>query len=997
VSERREFLGWDAPLLPRAANWLLQRFGADQSAVVVALPGSRATRRLEALLVERAAARGLTEFSPPRLITVGHLGDELLLPQSPVAGRLLRTLLWCDALAGLTPDALGALFREPPASSDRSAWLAYAEELRSVHATLAAEGRDFADVVAALPAAFDAAREDPSARKEVERWRVLAGLQADYRARLAAAGRSDPHEGRWASLRADAFVPAFAGSPADSASMPAGSSAAAGRVVLVGVVEFNALTRALLERLGAAVTALVGAPPSEQAAFDEVGAADTATWYVRHLPLQRAAWCVVETPDDQAERAVAALDAWTQQDAALAGPDAALSARGPDVLCGVPDESVTPFLERRLAQRGVVARPGSAGPFRDSPAGTLLAALHDLLATGRFAALAALARHPAAHAALARHPALAGRDPLALLDAAQAAHLPGQVCGPGAPRTDWPELAPVLTALHALLGELLIGKPRAWSAWAEPIVEALSALFGDGTLLPEAQESHATHASLGVLAEALGELSALADTAPAARLQPAARAAVEAREALALLLRSCAANEVPPRADSAAVDLLGWLELPLDEAPDLVLTGFNAGALPAAPASARWLPEALRTALSIAGERERLARDACLLTHVLHSRARVALISGRVGSERDPLLPSPLAFQVPDDDIPARVAMWLPGQGGAQVAPGQASPRPAGGDARDTRPAARALPRLAVTPTLTGISVTGFKAYMDSPYGFYLERVLRLKRAEDDAHELDPMGFGTLAHAVLQAFGQGAARHAEDEDVVRAALHAALDVEVRARFGPRPQPAVLVQVEQLRHRLERFARRQAQSTRDGWRIAAVEWEPTAPVTLDLGDQSVVLRGRIDRIDVHADGRRWRVLDYKAGDKVDDPGKAHRMKDGTWLDLQLPLYALLVREFAAARALTEAPQLGYVALSREDETACARLVDWSDGDLEEGHDKARQVAAAILAGEFFVEPEDLLGDPILDAIAGKGLLETGEEDEAVDGEVVRASRDRGDDA
>ncbi|HTE06145.1 MAG TPA: PD-(D/E)XK nuclease family protein, partial [Planctomycetota bacterium] len=699
-------------------------------------------------------------------------------------------------------------------------------------------------------------------------------------------------------------------------------------------------------------------------------------------------WCVVETPDEQAAQALQTLDAWTAQDAAR-------GSGGPDVVCGVPDESVAPFLERRLAERGVVARRGTAGLFRDSPAGTLLAALHDLLAEGSFSALATLARHPAAHAALARHAGLAGRDPLALLDAAQAGHLPGRVCGPLAPRTAWPTLAPVLDATHALLGELLVGTARPWSAWVAPIAEALGALFGDATLVPEAPDSHATHASLGIVAEALAELAAL----PAATGADPARGDVEARDALALLLRACAAEEVPPRADSAAVDLLGWLELPLDEAPDVLLAGFNSGSLPAPPASARWLPEDLRRALRVPGETERRARDACLLAQLLHGRRRVALLSGRVDGERNPLLPSPLAFQLPDDGIPAQVRTWLPAHAAAQAmrpAPAPAS-IPATAACSMTAPAttpaaatgapgmtlttlapARALPRLSSLAPLRSISVTGFRAYLDSPYRFYLQRVLRLQRAEDDARELDPQGFGTLAHDVLQGFGQGPARHSGDEEVVRHSLHAALDGMSLARFGPQPLPAVAIQVEQLRYRLERFARWQARSTQDGWRIAAAEWTPQDPVTLDAGGTAVTLRGRIDRIDVHADGRRWRVLDYKTGDEVRDPDKAHRAADGTWRDLQLPLYALLVRRFAVERGLEEPPELGYLALPRDEEAECARLVTWDEADIEDALDRARQILEQIVAGEFFGDVEGSLGDPILDAIAGRGLLESAED-------------------
>src|SRR6185295_17260180 len=98
---------------------------------------------------------------------------------------------------------------------------------------------------------------------------------------------------------------------------------------------------------------------------------------------------------------------------------------------------------------------------------------------------------------------------------AQADHLPARVCGAGVPATRWPTLAPVLTALDALLGELLAGRPRAWSAWATPIADALAALFGDATLVAEAEASHATHASLAELADALAELAALPPPAAA--------------------------------------------------------------------------------------------------------------------------------------------------------------------------------------------------------------------------------------------------------------------------------------------------------------------------------------------------------------------------------------------------------------------------------------------------------------------------------------------------
>ena len=46
----RRFLGWDAPLLPRAADVLAEALGPGD---LVVLPGRRAARRLEELLAQR--------------------------------------------------------------------------------------------------------------------------------------------------------------------------------------------------------------------------------------------------------------------------------------------------------------------------------------------------------------------------------------------------------------------------------------------------------------------------------------------------------------------------------------------------------------------------------------------------------------------------------------------------------------------------------------------------------------------------------------------------------------------------------------------------------------------------------------------------------------------------------------------------------------------------------------------------------------------------------
>ena len=77
------------------------------------------------------------------------------------------------------------------------------------------------------------------------------------------------------------------------------------------------------------------------------------------------------------------------------------------------------------------------------------------------------------------------------------------------------------------------------------------------------------------------------------------------------------------------MELLDWLELPLDDAPVVMLTGFNEGLFPESVQGHAFLPDALRTRLGLIDNRRRFARDAYRLTTVLHSKESVRLIAGR--------------------------------------------------------------------------------------------------------------------------------------------------------------------------------------------------------------------------------------------------------------------------------------------------------------------------------------------------------------------------------
>jgi hypothetical protein len=942
----RIFLDWNELPLPRSARWLAERFGPDLSDVLVALPGGRAGRAL----TERLARELGPELRPPRIVTAGLASDELLEVRGAPAGRLVRTLAWRAALAELPPRELARVVARPPQRDDLAGWVRLAEEVRGLFGEVAAEGLQFASIATdpAL-AAIDGERR---------RWEVLAAAQAGMEARLAEAGFVDPHLGRLRAIEAGSVRPVRA-------------------AVLVGVSEMNALLRRALDLCPAPVTALVFAPEELAETFDAHGCLLPEAWSEWRTSLDpEKQWRVVDGPAEQAEQATRVLAGWNGKYAAE------------DVSLGIADREVSPYLKAALLEHDVRVRDAAGLPLPRTRPATLLAAVQRFLEGRRFGDLAALVRHPDLEAAL--RASATGLEALDLVDRYHNAHLPAEVDGRWlVDRTDGRD-----RELHA-------GMERLWSAAREAlgalwtaddgavhdVVPALRALlervYGGRDLDPGDEAQRVLIAGLTRLGDALNELE---------RLPPTLARLPSAGATIALLLRSVAGDVVPPpaaRAGEPTIELLGWLELALDDAPALVVTGFEDGRVPESLHGDAYLPNRLRQSLGLADNERRLARDLYDTELLLRSRADVVFVTGRHDLARDPQVPSRIVFHCDADQVVARVQRFLDGG------------RPSAARVSSAAERDRELPRRADAATPASISVTAFQRFLESPYLFYLEHVLGLRTVDDRARELDPLGFGILAHDVLQAFGRDPeARGLTDEGALTDVLSSTLRRLGAERYGADPLPAVRLQLAQLDYRLARFATQQARRCAEGWEIRATEWTPAdGHHELLVDDEPIRITGRIDRIDHHPATGRWAIWDYKTGDTPRRPAAAHRRRDGTWRDLQLPLYCLLATEL-----LGEAPpaELGYAWLGRRDadvrflplEHAWATRAGTGES-FEDGLASALETVADVVrrvrAGDFFTAEGFAPRDPILAAIGGVGLVTAaaaaeGAENGADDGEA-----------
>lgn len=900
----RVFLNWRRPALLSAAEFLRETYAAagrwplDQ--VIVAFPGGRAGRRFLEILVEQAAAHSLA-LCPPQIVTVGNLPELLYERTQRIAGPLAGQLAWAAALKETDAEQLQRLAPELPPGDEPARWLALAGLCGQLHSELAAHALRFSDVAERGAAEGEFIERD--------RWLALAAVQEAYLRRLHEAGLADLQFARLAAIE--------------------GKNCRTERpIVLVGVADPNRALAQMLEQVADRLTVLVHAPEELADRFDKLGALEAEAWLDAEIELADDEILVVEGPADQAAAALGAIAEYRGRYAAE------------EITIGVPDARVAPHLEQRLEQFSLASRYADGMPLRQSGPFRLLDAAADYLDGGEFADLAALVRRPDLEDWLAaKLPAAAGGEakaasPASNLDRYYSEHLQAKLNGRWlGGRRAGQGAAAVQRQVDLLLGDLAGRRPL--GDWAERIANLIVEVYGRQSL-------DRNHAGSRIVLESCERLHAV--LLEAASLDERLAGEWRAADAIRLLLRQLEGDAIPPLPQHAAIELLGWLELPLDDAPALIVTGFNDGLTPSHVNADMFLPGGLRRRLRLNDNDRRYARDAYALSVLAASRERLTLIAGRRTAEGDPLSPSRLLFACDRPRIAERTLAFF---GNAK--------RPARILVPSCLPAGAArsafvVPRpLGLAQPISSMRVTEFRDYLACRYRYYLGRVLGLNTLDDAAEELGPEAFGSLAHEALQAFGADpdASRMTKAEQIERR-LDDALDRAAVEKYGKDRLAAVEVQIEQLRLRLHAFARWQACWAAEGWRIAhaeAVIDDGCVPLVVD--GEPMFLRARIDRVDVNDHTGRAVIFDYKTSDRGQNPDETHRRK-GEWVDLQLPLY----RKLAAALKLDGAVELGYIVLPKNLAGVGEHLASWSEAELESADQCAARVVRDIRAGEFW---------------------------------------------
>ncbi len=1000
---QRVFLDWTAPALPAAADYLIQRYVSDDqldlSGVVLVFPGRRAARRMLELLVEKAADRW-PDLLPPTMTTFDRFPEMLYPQQQELADDLTQLLVWKKALSSVPKAELKAALPHIPDDDAVPSWLSLCETLRGQHNELAADGMEFDQVQQELINAGHA--------MEAKRWKALRRLQAEYLMQMDALQRWDRQAARLVAVdrqecRSDGDI-ILVGTVDMNRIVRRMIDQISSRVtVLIHAPESEQHS---FDQHGCLIPAawedrLLNIPESMVRIVDSPS--DQAAAAVKQLSAlggqYRADDVAIGLANDH-------LVPTMMQGLANAG----LAGRWP---VGLKIASSRPYrLLDAIVQHLASARNGMPADFstlsdlvRHPDVGHWINrqpmfASSDDHAAGNIVSM----DHPEAKRVSAANKILptSDRDWLTDLDRYLADHLPltpGVILGNS---TGSKVVAALCDCVERLLAELLppalsskarilnletgpgstakvtgrktktspnkgtvsrssqrqltlseadepttqsahslLSRQRTLLEWAEGAVRLLGAVYRDTSLNEDSLADRA-------IVDCVNKLQDL--TKILRQVPDAVMPRTSCVQALQLILRQVANGHVAPQADDQAIDLMGWLELSLDDSPVVIVAGFNEGYVPESINSDVFLPNSFRQQLGLTDNARRYARDAYALTTLMQNREKLCLIAGKTDQKGNPVAPSRLWFAADPESLPRRVRMFFGEPEPTEPEPTEPAATTAEPNLAGNHTAAPATRRsgFIIPPPPSGfaapaeISVTAFRDYMQCPYRYFLRRELRLKHIDDQTRELSAAAFGSLVHEVLNRFGKSQFRDATTPESIETFLLEELRKLALARFGRDRSATVAVQLKMLENRMQKFAQWQAQSAHEGWRIIHTEADLKYSGFSDRFDRPVTLIGRIDRIDQHQTSKDWRVLDYKTSEAADKPESTHRKND-EWIDLQLPLYELLVQSMGIRGQV----RLGYVNLPGDLSKIDCQIADWAPSVLDSAKQKAREVAADII--------------------------------------------------
>ncbi|OGV48051.1 MAG: hypothetical protein A2X49_02015 [Lentisphaerae bacterium GWF2_52_8] len=924
-----EFLGWDRPVAALVAERLLFEACNEtgglppvlQSQMIV-VPTRQSGRRLRECLAAASPGGVLS----PRVVTPEFFFQppenlQHLMPDS------VAQLILADLLGRLPPGRFPHVFPHEIPRDDWAWLLSTSSQLLLLRRHLSEGGLTLADSAARL-----------AASPEPERWEELAEIEELYLAELKKEGRLDLVQLQVSNAR--------------HPELPKGLK----RIIIAGVPAPIPLALLALGRLAEniRVEVWVHAPGELRELFDEWGRPLPEKWQKQELALPDRRIHLLLKPEQEAEKVLSVL------------PSGLSPKNAPGLLAlGLLDPEIAPHLSVALERRGIEVFNPAETPLLRHPLALLASDLLTLAAEGRFSDFSRLLRNPA----MMDYLKLADASPLLEnLDKLQNTHIPSsfaelskrakaallsekKISAPNAERPSFCRADLILNACQRI--EELVSLLRG-ADWMQQLPIVLGRIYEGSSLNLHRSEDKI----FSNLAERIsGLLKELGD--------PGLRRWIEndgkGKASRSLFLQLLSSLRLSPEPEGLAVSFDGWLELHWNDAPHLVLAGFNENFVPASVTRHALLPDGARKLLGLPDCETRFARDLYLFCALIESRRNggsVDVLLGKSSSDGDALKPSRLLFHCPASVLPARAQRLFDRAGDYGT--------------KRVESSWKLVPRK--REPLKRISITAFRDYLSCPFRFYLSRVLGMEELSDRKLELDGGDFGSAIHNYFQVFAQNhKMQDSVNPDEIAEFLSAEAESWFADRFGKNMTAALLIQRDIMLQRLRHAALVQAREREKGWRIIPEFVEVKLEKEIIPG---LFVSGKIDRVEQNLHSGEYRVLDFKSSDKGKSPYETHfssprgetldyarceltrngKTMNRAWADLQLPLYVWLLRDKLGLDA-----QISCVYFNLPKAVSSTGILAFHELDkaiLDSALNCAQGIASDILACKFWPPKENL---------------------------------------
>lgn len=843
MSKQIYFLGWDKPVTDTVARYILNDVIPPlvrMDGVLIVVPTKEAGRRLrEKMMIicreNKSALLGARIVTPLFFIqSRENIGSE--------AGAPLVRSVWIKTLLSLHKDDCPALFPRGIPEDNHQWAFAMSKIIQQLRA-------DLSDGCLSINSVLE---KHEAELQELQRWRDLSKIETMYLENLKKTGRSDPCELKLAHAKSPAF--------------PAGIK----KIIIASVPDPSLLALTTIGELSkkAEVEILVMAPNELQDHFDDWGRPFPDKWITRliDIPAPEKNILIAGNPSGQAQSVADLIHDHEYH--------------FNDICIGVPDRAVIPYLQNKLESAGITAFDPADRPLKDHHLYHLIKAWCLLAENALFKNLAAFLRNSDVLNYLQKTHKVNASELLSELDQLQNKVLPQTLRDAelALKKTkDFPNLETAIKYTHEILAAVKK------EALHETLRNFLQQVFALKIITGDSDDDQDFKAVAFHISEILNEITYAWPYLK--ELQP--------RLINQLVVNSLDELSIPRHRECAMIDLNGWLELAWNDAPFMIITGFNEGQVPDSQKSDIFLPDSFKKTLGLRNNESRFARDAYLLSLIIAMRrqnGRVVLLTGKTSPEGDPLKPSRLLFRCPDEQLAERAGFIF-----KEVE--EKTQRPPFTVTFKLNPAA-SLPARPKPLLPAELHATQFRDYLACPFRFFLKHILKMERT-DFKMELDALDFGTAIHVILEEFsGNPKINRSTDPAVIQKHLTGMLADYFQKNYGNNRSFPILYAREIAGQRLQAFAEHQAQSSSEGWEI--VERELACHLTIS----GVKVAGKIDRIDKKRNEERMRIIDYKTSDSAENPAKQHiresrkempdyarlpNAENKRWNDLQLPLY------------------------------------------------------------------------------------------------------------